>query len=462
MSIDKPHGVKLPVIIFTFFLFASFIKPAIGLPFQSADEAWVQYQDPYWEFRVAYPAGWTLQPVPYRDFGFRISSPTSHLDPLGRLITGAYFAAQVEAITAEEYAAYRTERLLSPGIQRHTYMEVSGKPAEELTIAEDNGINAVELLVYADGFLRVFRIATTSQADQAAAERILTGLELTGMLPREHPYISPGDSLASPQFQFPVLLHAFQAGAGRILFDYGLPTHTGGDDFAFDICEGASCMQGSTSQYILAPTDITLVYSGPGYGMPSDSQDYHIFEITDDGAQKLCLSLGHFQIMLPGLLVGKRVPQRAAIGQLSAYTSIPHIHIGLWLSPSIDGCDGFSRLALPFSGAYKLDGVDYPAGNSYAGLSVTSHNIPVCAAPAVNSPGSVGGSQVLISPGDCFPPCPQTGGVILYKNAVYACNAEGLEAGYGRTARTWIETGSRRCWRNLSGRKADFTSHKYL
>jgi hypothetical protein len=433
MSADRRPGARLSAILFTLILIASFTSASFRLPLQPAGEAWVQYQDPYWEFRVSYPAAWRLQPVPYRDFGFRISSPDSRVDPSGRLIEGAYFGAQVTAISPEGFAAYRSARLADAGIKQHTFLEVSGKPMEEVTSEEADGSSVIERWIFENGFLYAFQIAVaprTSQADQAIAGMILSSFNPTGAPPRDYPYIPSGGLPASLQFQFPALLHAFQAGTGRVLFDYDLPTHTGGDDFAFDLCEGGGCVQGNTSQYILAPTDLTLVYSGPGYGMPPDSQDYHIFEVADDGTQKLCLSLGHFQIMLPGLTIGKRVSQHAAIGQLSAYTSIPHIHMGMWLSPAGDGCDGYSRLALPFSGAYKLDGVDYPAGKSYAGLSVTSHNSPVCATPVVNSPGSLGSTQALISPGDCFPPCPQSGGVILYKNAVYACNAEGAEAGY--------------------------------
>jgi hypothetical protein len=432
MIAGGPLRGKLQGVISTILLLAITLQPASGFSGQPASEPWVQYQDPYWEFRVSYPGGWILQPVPYRDFGFRISSPDSRVDPLGRLNAGEYFAAQVIAISSQDFAAFRVQ-LEGQAIQQHTDRVISGHLAEEITLAKADGSLVIERWIYAGGYLYDFRIAIAHDANEVelkTGEQILDSIELTGAQPHDYPYPPPTEIPALAQFQFPALLHAFQSGAGRILFDYDLPTHTGGDDFAFDLCEGGGCVQGSTSQYVLAPTDMILVYSGPGYGMPSDSLDYHIFEVADDGVQKLCLSLGHFQIMLPRLVVGKRIPQHAAIGQLSVYASIPHIHIGLWLSPVGEGCVGFSRLALPFSGAYKLDGVDYPLGNRYAGISVTSHNSPACAAPTLNLSGSLDGSQALISPGDCFPPCPQVGGVILYKNAVYACNAEGTDSGY--------------------------------
>ncbi len=433
MNAGNQFRVKLSGILLALLFYLSGVRPATGFSKLSEPEPWVSYQDPYGGFQVFYPGSWTIQPIPYRDFGFRISSPDIRIDPTGRPLQGVFFSAQVKSITTQEFTAFQDEIYRSRTILRQLSINISGEQANELSGVEKNGCTFIEQWLYVDGFLYDFRLLGApgaADSDRIIGEKILASLKLAGARPRDYPYPDTSGPFAAGQFQFPAILHAYQAGPGRILFDYDLPTHTGGDDFAFDLCEGMGCVEGSTNQYVLAPTDMTLVYSGPGYGMPVDSLDYHIFEVDDDGVEKLCLSIGHFQIMLPGLTVGKSIPQHSAIGQLSVYTSIPHIHMGLWTSPVNDGCAGFSRLALPFSGAYKLDGGDYPAGSSYAGISVSSHNSPSCAPASMLSPGTSAGSLPLISPGDCFPPCPQIGGVILYKNAVYACNAEGADQGY--------------------------------
>ncbi len=49
----------------------------------------------YLGMTFTYPNNWDLQPLPYKNFGFRISSPDIAVDPIGRPLSGAYLGADV-------------------------------------------------------------------------------------------------------------------------------------------------------------------------------------------------------------------------------------------------------------------------------------------------------------------------------------------------------------------------------
>jgi Ig-like domain from next to BRCA1 gene/Concanavalin A-like lectin/glucanases superfamily/Bacterial pre-peptidase C-terminal domain len=186
---------------------------------------------------------------------------------------------------------------------------------------------------------------------------------------------------------FMPIKHAFRSGSGKIMKGYGPDwSHSGGDMYALDVCPDSGCNAGDP---VLAPTDIKLIWSGVGYGMPSNSKDFHIFEISsDDNGQRLCMSLAHIEITVPGFAIGGHLSRGTAFGRLANYTYGPHIHMGIWHSPQSGGCASDSRTPIPFTGNYQLDGINYDSGQNHAGKRVVSTNEPVCANPAdcISSP----------------------------------------------------------------------------
>ena len=363
----------------------------------SAD--WVQYTDPYWGFSISYPADWNLQNLPFKDFGFRISHPDLSVDPLGRPTRGAFLAVSVRGTTEKEWTTHKSGY--------HSETKLAGAPAFQSAGIDDDGYPFVEWVVFAYQHLHRFRYVSASreirEKQLPIVQRILNSLALTGEY-SDHP--TPDYSKLLDSFSFSPIKHAFEVGPGKIIGGYEGEKHTGGDDYALDICPDSGC---AYNGLVLAPTDITLVW-------PDDeTKDFHIFEISeDDNGNKLCMSLGHFYIKLPGFTVGKRVPRGAEIGRLSNY-SPPHIHMGIWHSPQGSICAGGSRTAIPFKnvteypnvtdspiGDYRLDCISYPEGQNHRSKRVESTNWGICIAPSglYHSPAS------LSELSDCVPELP--------------------------------------------------------
>lgn len=409
------------------------------VPHITGSNSWNTYTDPFWAFSLVYPPSWYLQNFPYRDFGFRLTSPDVEVDPLGRPHQGVLLSVMVQPILKE--SAEQIELPQEKVLQKRTIQQGEVQGFEVVGLDPD-GNAYIERQLTAYNHLYRFRLIAARSfniADFDAGIQILESIRLIGE-PLAYPapdYAEMGIDLTS--FDFPEIKHAFDYGPGRIINGYESGTHVGGDDYALDICEGACCSAGTTDQYIIAPTRLTLVYSGPGYGMPSNSLDYHIFEIDNDGSYRLCMSLAHFQILLPGLTIGKSVPRGAALGRLVDYPpSSPHIHMGLWVVPAAGNCAGGNRTAVPYTGAYRLDGVSYPVGVNHSGTNVTSTNYGICAAPTsqLNLDIASMDNPVPNDVSGCFPqsPCPQAGGVILYQHANYDCGNQG--EGYGYVVRS--------------------------
>ncbi len=198
--------------------------------------------------------------------------------------------------------------------------------------------------------------------------------------------------VSRPTLPFPALKLPIPAGSGHLPRDGGYNNgflHLRGDydQFALDMCEGSKCSR--NGRHVIAPTDITFDFSSP-YAL-----GYHFFEVYDDGREKLCMSLGHFDWPLslfpsgapePGIVC----PQGAVLGDLSWWGGMPHVHIGIWTMASTTPsgipvrCHQWTvpRVPQPFTGQYQLDGVDYPACwpfdyscyNVHAGRVVESSN----------------------------------------------------------------------------------------
>lgn len=192
--------------------------------------------------------------------------------------------------------------------------------------------------------------------------------------------------------KFPALKLPIPAGTGYIPADGGYTNallHLYGtyDQFALDICEGSSCF--GLGSHAIAPTDITYEYTS------LYANGYHFFEIYDDGEEKLCMSLGHFDWPLSvypsgAPEPGTAFPQGAVLGDLNRWERIPHVHIGIWKMAATSPygypvkCHYLSvyRQPLPFTGQYQLDGQEYPecwprsqyCYNVHAGRQVESSN----------------------------------------------------------------------------------------
>lgn len=90
------------------------------------------YIDPYWGFAVLYPTDWAIQAFPYKDFGFRISSPGIITDELGDLLDGAFIAVNVFADASGEAGralldnlGTQSDAILSPVIQGRQWTQLS-------------------------------------------------------------------------------------------------------------------------------------------------------------------------------------------------------------------------------------------------------------------------------------------------------------------------------------------------
>jgi len=185
-------------------------------------------------------------------------------------------------------------------------------------------------------------------------------------------------------FDFKPLLMPFPAGEGRIL--PGSTLHTGGDSEALDLCQGVGCDGGQVGDPVIAPTDLTYDdLSISTNDDDTDAPDFHFFEIASNADDRLCMSLGHFDLSEPGTLVdGKRTYQQGEpLGTLLDFPTVPHIHMGLYTVPVQSRCNSKQRYldpttgelrgrtAVAFEGEFAIEGL--PVHGS-VGSEVTSTN----------------------------------------------------------------------------------------
>ena len=246
-----------------------------------------------------------------------------------------------------------------------------------------------------------FILGVNARSSYAYEPRFGSGGLQSGILAN---YDIPGVSVPTPKPPFPLSREAkagakfpplkmpIPAGPGYIPADGGYTNallHIYGtyDQYALDICEGSSCF--GSGSHAVAPTDITFEYSSPY------ANGYHFFEIYDDGQEKLCMSLGHFD-WSPSVFPsgapepGTEFPQGAVLGELNQWERIPHVHIGIWKMATASPygypvkCHYWSvyRQPLAFTGQYAIDGQEFPACwprsfscyNTHAGRPVESSN----------------------------------------------------------------------------------------
>ena len=63
-----------------------------------------------------HPPEWTVQNLPWRDFGVRINSPDLIVDELGQPIKGAFISITASNISVESWRNYLQEHATSPTI----------------------------------------------------------------------------------------------------------------------------------------------------------------------------------------------------------------------------------------------------------------------------------------------------------------------------------------------------------
>ncbi len=371
---------------------------------------WGTFEDLHWQFSVQHPEDWSVQNDPYLNFGVRISSPSIRLDELGDPLDGAFFTVSAAAMTPEDWAAYQADFLVEDETTKVRPVDVGGEGGWERSRGISLGRPIIERFCYQQGYFYRF---TFLQADHDLDLRrvgvsLLDSIDFTGV-PQDHPlpdYAAMGWDLN--RFSFSPLKLPFQNGSGRITSGGGYNNgdmHRNYDLYAFDFCENGTCIQ--SGRWAIAPTNMTFVHTA------SNPTDYHFFEITNDGSTRLCLSLGHFYFGDFGVPIvpGMRFPRGAVLGALSNFNP-PHLHMGIWTAPISSTCwESSSRVPLPYSGSFALDGQSYPSSggyNEYANTTVTSTNYPICAMPTATRAGEFETREVLDDPGGCFSENPGT------------------------------------------------------
>lgn len=331
-----------------------------------------------------YPPDWVIQPLPYMDFGFRISSPGAEVDAIGRILKGAYITTDV---VPEDHAIWLQTYKFGAG----KHVKIAGVDGIRFTGFIENQYPYVRWEFFAYGHRHSISYIG-SNGDFATYKKIARNVILNiRTIGRYSPEPTPPnlnfDKLTA---EFPDLLHAFPSGYGKIMTDYNANTHTGGDDYGLDLCEGKLCNESHYNDIVIAPTDIKYVHSINGWHMSTDSKDYHFFEISDNlgNDKRLCMTLGHFLITIPEFVYGKRLPRGAQLGRIVNYTTQNHIHIALFTIPRDRGCAAREgRIAVPFDsndiahGGISLDRTDFPINSAQTGREITSSNAPLCAVP---------------------------------------------------------------------------------
>jgi hypothetical protein len=343
----------------------------------SNPESWNEFIDPYWAFKISYPSDWILQSSPSRDFGWRVYSPDLNMDPVGRPLTGGYLSVDIREFNGN---IFQDEELFEAKIISETQVIITGINASEIEGITIYGNHFKSIYFEIRGFSYYIKIVTElTEFDEISleTEKIIESFFILGD-PINQP-VPPPSNLQILALNFLGIKLPFQSGSGKITNGYNDGYyHTGGDLYAMDFieCKGIVsnlCYQGQSGQNVIAPTDITLIWSGNYNGVTGDENDFHIFEITSDSSQKLCMSLAHFYLSSSG-----RISRGTAMGILAPYSySSPHYHMGMWIAPLASSCAGSSRSPIPYTGAYRLDGVEYLIGQNHANKSVVSSNTTI-------------------------------------------------------------------------------------
>ena len=379
---------------------------AANLPLASVsavtnEDGWITSTDTAYNFSFSHPQDWSLQPYPYIDWGWRLSSPDAQVDVMGRPTRGAFLSLYVVELEAFDPDSYQMPYYHYVVSEEKTLQPAEGQ-AWEISGNSAYSSQFIDYLHYINGYLYhfSFQCSTSDCADYLPlGQQILKSIAIMGAPTNEHQIAFEESAVVFEDFSFPALKHGFPAGEGRFTGDYDGPNHTGGDDYAIDsiACDGAysgSCWHGMVGQIVLAQTDMKYVYTADANNNPDDPHDFHFFDLGLYGDKRYCMSYGHIYVY--GIEVGDEITQGAVVGVLSEYmTAAPHIHMGVyWVygsesDPEFQCARWVTRHALPYTGDFALDGVEYPVGLDFQGDMTTSTNDGYCLGDPENPPADL-------------------------------------------------------------------------
>jgi len=336
-------------------------------------ENWLTHKVEEWGITVVYPQNWLLETNLNQNYGFRITSPEFSEDPTG-LLTGSL-------ITIYKFP---------PGSEfsQIIHNRFEGLIDRSLTIIEDNSKARIDGI---DENYRRFTDLIIKNHDTIYAITGVNGIEyrielviideILSRIQYEVPTKNEIELFSTADlWEFPSLKWPFLSGPGNIIADQSAISHVGGDDLALDFCKGSyTCTYATPEDIVLAPTDITRIWEVQA------AQGYHIFEITSDNFERLCMTLGHFQILLPGFNLNTRVSRGTEIGKIIDYTYVPdvtfsntdHYHMGIYKVPINQGCGNIAnRTPVPFITPYHIDGENFWTNDPAVGEDIFSYNAP--------------------------------------------------------------------------------------
>lgn len=414
----------------------------------------IEYRDPEWNFGLMLPETWEVHNTPNLGVGYVFTSPDLQYDLVGNPDQGAYITVSIEKRDELDRENVENELFEDSEVTLFKPSIVDGEEVLEVFGYNEYGYPFYDSLFYAHGHLFRFHYLTHDQDyDIGLVKTIFTSIRITG-----EPKLRIINEMwpLDFDFSFPPLLLPFEQGYGKIIHDYMHDSHHGGNTCAFDVCEGQGCPESAETDYVLAPTDLVFDYSVDSDG--NGSIDYHFFEIDDDGTNKLCLTLGHFELD-HNLTTGDSIPKGLALGQITEYSpSIEHIHMGLYVIPSSEprcASNNYNlRMGVVYIDPFTLDGVNYPIdpynegdgdGGYYEGLTVLSHNqgnYDLCISQSPNGledfkrPDNSIGDLTCHGGDDTTPPSgyitsPSNGSTVTTQTVTISANATDNQGGSG-------------------------------
>jgi len=407
-------------------------------------EGFYEYEDPYWKFSIDVPIGWKVNNDPNEGVGFVISSSDLAYDPIGNPETGIYIQVNVFESLLGNWDEYISSEFRWSEITLTKTSDEDNENSIYIYGYNESRYPFYDKLIYLNGYIYHFHSSTNISNQDHLVSRISPVYDSISLIGTPTIIKTEAPLRSEARFSFSPLKWPFEHGYGKILSGYNVGLHTGGDQYAFDICQGLGCSKSELGDYVLAPTDMLYISSWDFDG--NGTLDGHFFEIADDGTKKLCLSMAHYE--LDQILIKRDpVPAGLALGRISKYAvnDIDHIHMGLFTVPNSQDCDvKLNRIGLEYNGDYKLDGISYPEGPNYQNVTVESHNqgIYMCLIPNLGRKIESEIEQDAIQDISCFedqdftPPTgyitsPSNGATITSGTVTISANANDNSGGSG-------------------------------
>lgn len=345
------------------------------------------YVDPYWKFQLEIPDGWIVTKDYYGEFKIVITNPDYVPDPMGNPVKGSSITINIEKqkfSLFEEYIneRYKQKKLNFKEENNNTdkfYWKISGYN-EALYPFQDR-------CLLNNGYVYCFSLLLPKEQiniNNNDFESLFSSLNIIGT-PEQYP-AKDKEKVNLDSFVFNPLLFPYYEGPGRIISDYHHDSSIG-QEYAFDFCTGQNC-SGDTTGFttVIVPTDLIYRFSFNKDNIET-SLDMHIFEIANNGTNRLCLLLGHFDLgpLNYGLVRGDLISMQTDLGTICEYNGVSkneHVHFGMYSVSSQTQCeDGRPgvRTGIPFNqNPYSLDGnfyYDYEGDNNKGPFYSTNTSI---------------------------------------------------------------------------------------